>query len=103
MDDVDWEGIFFGLGVLILGTVLVVAVLIQIGAFSRARIARRDDKELRAVVERYEQLAGSADATSRLIPADHECGPPSCNSATHRHKHHDQLPASHSVRCREGL
>jgi hypothetical protein len=60
MDDVDWEGIFFGLGVLILGTVLVVVTLIQIGAFSRARIARRDDQELKAVVERYEQLAGTS-------------------------------------------
>lgn len=60
MDEVDWNGVLFGLGVLILGTVLIVTTLVQLGAFSRARIARRDESEQKALVEKYERLAGES-------------------------------------------
>jgi hypothetical protein len=60
MNDDDLVGVLFGLGFLILATVVLVVVLIQVGAFSRARIARRDETRLQSLVDRYEQLASES-------------------------------------------
>jgi hypothetical protein len=57
MNDEDLVGVLFGLGFLILATVVLVVVLIQVGAFSRARITRRDETQLQSLVDRYEELA----------------------------------------------
>ena len=60
MNDDDLVGVLFGLGFLILATVVLVVVLIQVGAFSRARITRRDERQLQSMVERYVQLASES-------------------------------------------
>ncbi|MGH3481180.1 MAG: hypothetical protein ACRDQD_30710 [Nocardioidaceae bacterium] len=54
----DWYGLFFGLGFLILVTIILVVILIQIGAFTRARIARREQAQEQAMIDKYESLAG---------------------------------------------
>jgi uncharacterized membrane protein len=53
----DWYGLFFGLGFLILVTIVLVVILIQLGAFTRARIARREQAQEQAMIDRYESLA----------------------------------------------
>ncbi len=60
MNDEDLVGVLFGLGFLILATVVLVVVLIQVGAFSRARIARRDEARLQSLVDKYEHLAAES-------------------------------------------
>lgn len=57
MDEVDWNGVFFGLGFLILATVVLVAILIQAGAFSRARIARKTEEHYEQLMTSYRALA----------------------------------------------
>lgn len=57
MDEVDWNGVFFGLGFLILATVVLVAILIQAGAFSRARIARKTEEHYERLMTSYRSLA----------------------------------------------
>lgn len=60
-NDTDfWYGLLFGLGSFVLGTVILVVILIQVGAFSRARIARREQSEERTLTDRYEELAHQA-------------------------------------------
>lgn len=53
----DWYGLFFGLGFLILVTIVLVVILIQVGAFTRARIARREQAQEQAMIDKYESLA----------------------------------------------
>ncbi len=62
MDEVDWNGVFFGLGFLILSTIVLVAVLIQVGAFSRARIARRTEEHFEQLMTSYRALADRSTA-----------------------------------------
>lgn len=60
-DDMDfWYGLLFGLGFFVLATIILVVILIQAGAFSRARIARREQAEERALIGKYEELADQA-------------------------------------------
>ena len=60
-NDTDfWYGLFFGLGFFVLGTIILVVILIQVGAFSRARIARREKAEERELIGKYEELADQA-------------------------------------------
>lgn len=70
MDEVDWNGVFFGLGFLVLATVVLVVVLIQLGAFSKARISRRQEDEFRALSERYEALAVASTDTQQTAAAE---------------------------------
>jgi hypothetical protein len=60
MEEVDWMAVFFGLGFLVLATIITVVVLTQVGSYSRARIARRQEDRFRELGERYEALARSA-------------------------------------------
>lgn len=55
MGDMDWTGVIFGMGVLILGTIIVVVVLIVAERFYRARAQREDLLKLTDLVKRYEQ------------------------------------------------
>ncbi len=70
MDEVDWNGVFFGLGFLVLATVVLVVVLIQLGAFSRARISRRQEDEFQALSEKYEALAVESTDTQQTTVAE---------------------------------
>jgi len=70
MNDDDLVGVLFGLGFLILATVVLVVVLIQVGAFSRARIARRDESQLQSLVDRYEQLASESTRVQATATAE---------------------------------
>ena len=72
-NDTDfWYGLLFGLGAFVLTTVVLVVILIQLGAFSRARIARREQARDQETIDRYEELADRStqfqeSATSELI------------------------------------
>jgi hypothetical protein len=59
MEDSDWTGVIFGMGVLILGTIILIVVLIVAERFYRARSQRRDADELTSLIERYEATATS--------------------------------------------
>jgi ABC-type transport system involved in cytochrome bd biosynthesis fused ATPase/permease subunit len=56
-DPEDWYGLIFGLGFLVLVTILLVVILLQLGAFSRARIARREKAMEQELISKYESLA----------------------------------------------
>lgn len=53
----DWTGVIFGMGVLILGTIILVVVLIVASSFAKAKITRHEEERLRDVVNKYEDLA----------------------------------------------
>ena len=57
MNDIDWTGVIFGMGTLILGTIILVVVLIVAERFYRARAQRQDLLRLTTLVEKYEQTA----------------------------------------------
>ena len=57
MEDTDWTGVIFGMGVLTLGTIILIVVLIVAERFYRARSQRRDRDVLTSLVERYEATA----------------------------------------------
>jgi Tfp pilus assembly protein PilO len=59
-DPEDWYGLIFGFGFLVLLTIVLVVILIQAGAFTRARIARREQAKELELVEKYETLAGQS-------------------------------------------
>ncbi len=56
---IDWNGVIFGMGVLILGTIILVVVLIVAKRFYRARALRQDMERLHSLVERYEKTTDS--------------------------------------------
>lgn len=66
MQDVDVTGVIFGMGVLILGTIILVVLLHQGGHYARARTQRKDEERLVALVDRYERTAA---ATTRYQEA----------------------------------
>jgi len=57
MSSDDLTGIIFGMGVLILGTIILVVVLMQVGRLINARTQRTDDNRFAELTERYEALA----------------------------------------------
>lgn len=61
MEDIDWTGVIFGMGVLVLGTVILVVVLIVGERFYRARAQRQDLLRMHDLVERYERYADEAE------------------------------------------
>jgi tetrahydromethanopterin S-methyltransferase subunit G len=65
-----WYGLVFGFGMLVLITVLVVVILHQGGAFARARIARRELAQDRALIERYESLVDQSAEHQKLASAE---------------------------------
>jgi hypothetical protein len=74
MDEKDtefWYGLVFGFGMVTLITVVLVVILIQVGAFTRARIARREEAKDLELIKKYETLAeetrnASSEARSEL-------------------------------------
>jgi len=48
------------MGVLTLGTIILVVVLMQVGAAARARLLRKDEERLVALVDRYERTAAAS-------------------------------------------
>jgi hypothetical protein len=65
-----WYGLLFGLGTLVLGTIVLVIVLIQGGAFARARVARRETAQERELIARYEELADSSASTQDNVSTE---------------------------------
>lgn len=53
----DWTGVIFGMGVLILGTVILVVVLILAGRLLAIRQQRAEDSRYVELTEQYAELA----------------------------------------------
>ena len=70
MEDIDWTGVIFGMGVLVLGTIILVVVLIVAERFYRARAQRHDMVRLTTLVEKYEQTAAESADHQRATTAD---------------------------------
>lgn len=70
MDDTDWTGVIFGMGVLILGTTILIVVLIVAERFYRARAQRQDLLRLTTLVEKYEQTTAEGTDQQRAVTAD---------------------------------
>ena len=70
MNDNDWTGVIFGMGVLILGTVILIVVLIVAERFYRARAQRQDLVRLTTLVEKYEQTTAESVEHQRAAAAD---------------------------------
>ncbi|HZJ05907.1 MAG TPA: hypothetical protein VFD59_10600 [Nocardioidaceae bacterium] len=70
MEKEFWYGLVFGFGGFALSTVVLVVVINQFGAFWRARIARREEAQDRALIERYEQLAGEQNRVHTAAATD---------------------------------
>lgn len=52
-----WYGLVFGFGGFALTAVVLVVILVQVGAFTRARMVRRDEARDQELIDKYEQLA----------------------------------------------
>jgi Tfp pilus assembly protein PilO len=70
MEDTDWTGVIFGMGTLILGTIILVVVLVVAERFYRARALREDMLKLRSLVEQYEKSAESTIRHQEAAAAD---------------------------------
>jgi hypothetical protein len=70
MNDIDWTGVIFGMGVLILGTVVLIVVLIVAERFYRARAQHQDLTRFTKLVEQYEQTAADSTEHQRAATAD---------------------------------
>jgi hypothetical protein len=70
MNDTDWTGVIFGMGVLVLGTVILIVVLVVAERFYRARAQRQDLLRLTALVERYERTTAETAEHQRTATAD---------------------------------
>ena len=67
MDTSTWPGAIAFVGVLIVGTVLILGAAATILEFRKTRVAANQDGSLRQLVRRYEQLAeNSLDAQQRV-------------------------------------
>jgi ABC-type phosphate transport system auxiliary subunit len=67
MDTSTWPGAIAFVGVLIVGTVLILGAAATILEFRKTRVAANQDESLRQLVRRYEQLAeNSLDAQQRV-------------------------------------
>jgi hypothetical protein len=69
-EKIDWNGVIFGMGVLILGTIILVVVLIVAERFYRARAQRQDLDRLAALVERYEKTTESTERHQQTTAAE---------------------------------
>jgi hypothetical protein len=67
MDTSTWPGAIAFVGVLIVGTVLILGTAATILEFRKTRVAADQDESMRQLVRRYEQLAeNSLDAQQRV-------------------------------------
>ena len=68
MSSEDLTGVIFGMGVLVLGTIILVVVLMQTGRLINLRSQRTEDSRYAELAERYEALAtkvsGGQDASA---------------------------------------
>ena len=69
-EEIDWNGVIFGMGVLILGTIILVVVLVVAERFYRARAMRRDADRMVALLERYEKTAESTERHQQAAAAE---------------------------------
>jgi uncharacterized membrane protein len=65
-----WYGLVFGGGMFLLLTVILVVILIQLGAFQRARIARREESQDMELIKKYEALATAHERTEERLVAE---------------------------------
>jgi hypothetical protein len=71
MEDEDfWYGLIFGMGVLVLGTIILIVILIQLGAFSRARAARREQAQEQQLISKYEELVDRSAEHQKVASAE---------------------------------
>jgi len=70
MTDDDWTGVIFGMGVLTLGTIILIVVLIVAERFYRARSQRHDMDRLAALVQRYEATTASSTRSQESVATD---------------------------------
>lgn len=67
MDTSTWPGAIAFVGVLIVGTVLILGAAATVLEFRKTRVAANQDESWRQLVRRYEQLAeNSLDAQQRV-------------------------------------
>ncbi len=68
MSSDDLTGVIFGMGVLVLGTTILIVVLMQAGRLLNVRSQRAEDNRFAELAERYEALAdkvsGGQDASA---------------------------------------
>ena len=68
MSSDDLTGVIFGMGVLVLGTTILVVVLMQAGRLLNVRAQRAEDSRFAELAERYEVLvakvSGGQDASA---------------------------------------
>ena len=69
-EQIDWNGVIFGMGVLILGTIILVVTLIVAERFYRARAQRQDMDRLVSLVQRYEQTTESNERHQKTAAAE---------------------------------
>jgi Tfp pilus assembly protein PilO len=69
-EEIDWTGVIFGMGVLILGTIILVVVLVVAERFYRARAQRQDMDRLVSLVQRYEQTTESTERHQQTAAAE---------------------------------
>lgn len=65
-----WYGLVFGFGVIVLMAVTLIVVMVQVGAFTRYRIARRDEAHDQELIAKYEQLATQAQHAEKSIATE---------------------------------
>ena len=70
MDTSTWPGAIAFVGVLIVGTVLILGAAATILEFRKTRVAADQDESMRQLVRRYEQLAENALDAQQRVAAD---------------------------------
>ena len=70
MEDTDWTGVIFGMGVLTLGTIILIVVLIVAERFYRARSQRHELDMLTDLVRKYEATASSSARSQEATASD---------------------------------
>jgi hypothetical protein len=70
MSSDDLTGVIFGMGVLVLGTTILVVVLMQAGRLLNVRSQRADDNRFAELSERYETLVEKVSSGQESSAAD---------------------------------
>ena len=67
MNDVDWTGVIFGMGVLVLGTIILVVLVVTAEKFYRARSQRHDMVRLESEVAYVRERLDSIESLLRTV------------------------------------